>query len=199
MKFLFAALKASVLSFTFLCSLSAASAAGHDKWTLQASESAISFVSIKKTFIGEAHTFTDISGSINHGKASITIKPDSVSTNIPIRNERARKFLFETGIYPTIVVNSDVSSAMKSLEKGATNMLSLPAILTMHGVEKSITLDLAITRNGKQAVTVATTKPVVINAAEYNMVGGIKKLGELAGVDIVTAVPVSFVLTFKKS
>ena len=71
-----------------------ANAGGHDNWKLITDESAISFVSIKKGSIAEAHTFTDFSGVLDHGKASVTIKADSIDTMVPIRNERAREFLF---------------------------------------------------------------------------------------------------------
>ena len=168
-------------------------------WQLAKDESTISFFSVKKGKIGETHTFTDFSGEINKGKAAVTIKADSVDTNVPIRNDRAREFLFETGIYPTISISSDVGDALKTASKGATSKLSIPATLSLHGVEKEVSLDVSITRNGKGAITVSNSKPVVIKAADYNMDAGVLKLAELVGgIPIASAVPVSFVLTFKK-
>jgi len=176
------------------------SAKGHAaKWQLVKDESIISFVSIKKGSVGEAHTFTDFSGLIDHNNATVTIKADSVDTNVPIRNERAREFLFETGIYPTISITSDVSAAMKVAKKGATKMTDLPATLSMHGISKEVSLNISVSRNGKGTISVASTKPVIIKAADYNMDAGVTKLAELVGsIPIASAVPVSFVLTFKK-
>ena len=174
-------------------------AAGHDIWPLVQNESSISFVSVKNGKIGEVHTFTDFSGVLDHGKATITIKPDSVDTNVPIRNERAREFLFETGVYPTISISSDVTAAMKEAAEGTTKMLVVPASLSMHGVTKEISLNVSVSQNGKGTLTVSSSKPVLIQAADYNMDSGVAKLAELVGgIPIATAVPVSFVLTFKK-
>ena len=176
-----------------------ANAGGHDNWKLITDESAISFVSIKKGSIAEAHTFTDFSGVLDHGKASVTIKADSVDTMVPIRNERAREFLFETGVYPTISIKSDVTEVMKSAETGSTALLEVPATLSLHGVEKDISLNVSLSHNSKTTLVVASTKPVIIKAADYGMEEGVLKLAELVGgIPIANAVPINFVLTFKK-
>ncbi len=61
-------------------------------WQLEADQSHIHFVSIKKAQVGEVHTFKQLSGSIDEsGKAAITIQLDSVETQVPIRNERMRE------------------------------------------------------------------------------------------------------------
>lgn len=175
-------------------------AAGHgDVWNLKKEESNINFVSVKKASIGEVHSFADFSGVIDHDKASISIKTDSVDMLIPIRNERALKFLFESITFPTIEIKSDVSAAIKGAKKGSTSFADVPASLSLHGVTKDITLNVSITRNGKNSITVTSAKPVIINAADYNMDAGIAKLGELAGnIDVATSVPVNFVMTFTK-
>ena len=196
-KFLNAVIVTTILSMVSLTSY----AAGHgEKWDLVTDESSISFFSVKKGSVGEVHSFTDFSGVIDHNKASIEIKPDSVETGIPIRNERAREFLFETGVFPTISISSDVTEAMNSATKGQAVEANVPATLSMHGVTKEITLSVRIIRNSKKSISVASTKPVVIKAADYNMDGGVTKLAELVGgIPIASSVPVNFVLTFKKS
>jgi len=172
---------------------------GHAVWKLTSEESNINFVSIKKGAFAEAHTFTDYSGVVDHGKASITIKADSVDTRVPIRNERVREFLFETGAYPEISITSDVSTAMEAATTGSTKMFDLPATLSLHGVEKEVTLNVSISQNSKGGIIVASTQPVIINASDYGMSAGVLKLAELVGgIPIATAVPVSFILTFKK-
>jgi polyisoprenoid-binding protein YceI len=191
-----------VILATVLLSISTLSshAAGHGaKWELVKSESSISFVSVKKGSIGEAHIFTDFSGIIDHNQATVSIKPDSVDTRIPIRNERAREFLFKTGIYPTIKISSDVASAMAALKKGETGIVELPASLSMLGVTKEVSLSVSVIRNGKKSISVASIKPIIIKASDFKMEAGVAKLGELAGgISIATAVPVSFILTVTK-
>lgn len=169
------------------------------KWQLNAEHSTISFVSVKKEKVGETHVFTDFSGSISQQQANIIIKPDSVDSKVPIRNERMREFLFETGTYPTIAVSSAIGDVIAGLKKGQPSHVQLPATLTLHGVEKAITLDVYVSKNGKNTLSVVSAQPVIIKAATFNLVEGINKLSELVGgLPIVTAVPVNFVLTFSK-
>ena len=183
-----------------LCTASASFAAGHgDVWTLNKEQSTINFVSVKKGSIGEVHSFGDFSGVIDHDKASISIQTSSVDMLIPIRNERALKFLFESATFPTIDIKSDVTEAIKTAKKGSTSFAEVPASLSLHGITKDVILNVSITRNGKNTLTVSSAKPVMIKAADYNMEAGIAKLGELAGnIPVVTSVPVNFVMTFNK-
>lgn len=190
-------LQASVIFYSVT-----ATAAGHsDKWTLAQNESRVTFSSIKKGTVGEVHSFSDFSGVIDHNKASIDIKTASVDMLVPIRTERALKHLFETDLFPTINITSDVSSALSTLkgaDNGSTKFADIPASLSLHGVTKDITLNVAVTQNGN-TVTVTSAKPVVVKAADYNMDGGVAKLAELVGgIPIASTVPVNFFLTFKK-
>ena len=170
-----------------------------EKWNLLQAESSIHFVSVKKGSIAEAHHFSDFSGVIDHNKATITIKPDSVDTNIGIRDQRVREFLFETGIYPTISITSDVSAAIATVKKTRNATLDLPARLTLHGVTKEIQLKANLTLSGDDRLTVSSTRPIIIKAADYGMDGGVSKLANLVGgIMITSAVPVNFVLSFKK-
>jgi len=48
-------------------------------------------------------------------------------------------------------------------------------------------------------LVVSSMKPIIINAQRFALVDGVKKLQELAGLpSISNAVPLSFVLSFKK-
>ena len=188
-------LLASLLSFNMVLANHALAA----KWQLDAEHSTISFVSVKKEKVGETHVFTDFSGSINQQQAHIIIKPDSVDSKVPIRNERMREFLFETGTYPTIEVSSAIGDVIAGLTKGQPSHVQLPATLKLHGVEEAITLDVYVSKNGKNTLSVVSAQPVIIKAATFNLVDGVNKLSELVGgLPIVTAVPVNFVLTFTK-
>lgn len=181
--------------FTLILSVSASfSHAESTLWTLQKESSSINFFTVKNSTIGETHQFADFSGSIVKGMAKVTIQPDSVSSNIDIRNERMREFLFETKMYPTIDITADVANLLKNIQPGLTSQ-SLPAKLSLHGVTKDIQIRAAVSVVGKD-LRVSSVEAVIINATDYAMGGGIKKLGELAGVEIVWSVPVNFDLLF---
>jgi len=115
------------------------------RWALNTEKSEVNFISIKKGNIAETHVFNDISGHILNGKAQFTIKPDSVDSRVPIRNERMREFLFETNIYPTIEINANVGDLVRSLKPGQSNMMTIPASLSMHGATKEIKLETRLT------------------------------------------------------
>jgi len=165
------------------------------KWTLDAEKTRVNFVSIKKGNIAESHTFSDISGHVVDGKARVTIKPDSVDSRIPIRDERMREFLFETGVYPTIEIVAEVSEALKELKPGNSSLASIPATLSLHGETKELALDVRISRLNQNTMVVASTQPVLVRAANFNMVDGIIKLSSLVNnLPIAETVPVSFSL-----
>lgn len=181
--------------FTLILSISASFANAESKpWSLQKENSSITFFTVKNSTIGETHQFTDFSGSIMKGMAKVTIKPDSVSSNIDIRNERMREFLFETKMYPTIDITANVADLLKSIQSGFL-LQSIPAKLSLHGVTKDIQIQAAISKVGNQ-IRVSSAQSIVINAADFAMGDGIKKLAELAGVEIVWSVPVNIDLIF---
>jgi len=181
--------------FTLILSVSASFTNAESKpWTLQKESSNINFVTIKNSTIGETHHFTDFSGSIAKGMAKVTIKPDSVSSNIDIRNERMREFLFETKMYPTIDITANVADLIKNIQPGISSQ-SIAAKLSLHGVTKDIQIQAAVSVIGNQ-IRVSSAEAIIISATDFAMGDGIKKLAELAGVEIVWSVPVNVDLLF---
>ena len=181
--------------FTLILSVSASFANAESKpWTLKKDSSSITFFTVKNSTIGEVHKFTDFSGSIDKGMAKVIIKPDSVNSNIDIRNERMREFLFETKMYPTIEITAEVADILKKIESGFSSQ-TISAKLSLHGITKDIEIQAAISKVGNQ-IRVSNTQAIVISASDYTMGDGIKKLAELAGVKIVWSVPVDVDLVF---
>jgi len=165
------------------------------RWALNTEKSEVNFISIKKGNIAETHVFNDISGHILNGKAQFTIKPDSVDSRVPIRNERMREFLFETNIYPTIEINANVGDLVRSLKPGQSNMMTIPASLSMHGATKEIKLETRLSVINANTIVVSSTQPVLIRAADFDMVDGITKLASLVNnLAIAETVPVNFSL-----
>jgi len=165
------------------------------RWALNTEKSEVNFISIKKGNIAETHVFNDISGHILNGKAQFTIKPDSVDSRVPIRNERMREFLFETNIYPTIEINANVGDLVRSLKPGQSNMMTIPASLSMHGATKEIKLETRLSMINANTIVVSSTQSVLIRAADFDMVDGITKLASLVNnLAIAETVPVNFSL-----
>ncbi len=170
------------------------------QWTLDSANSTVNFVTIKNGNIAETHVFNDVSGSVDNGLASVTIRPDSVDSRVPIRNDRMREFLFETGLYPTIEVKADVNKAIKELSSEKSSLLATPVMLSMHGVDKEHTLELRVSQINENTIIVASTQAVLVRAADYNMVEGITKLSSLVNdLPIVETVPVIFSLQFSRN
>lgn len=182
-----------VLSFTIPLIITAPAFS----WTLDSNKSSISFVTIKNTNIAESHTLSAFSGDIAEGRATLAIKPDSVETRVPIRNDRMREFLFETSAYPIIEVNASVSNVLNELKIGESVLAELPARLSLHGVTGDIAMKVRVSSISESLLTVTTTEPVLIRAADYKMLEGINKLSSLVNnLPIAESVPVSFSLAF---
>lgn len=187
-------LSASLLAASFLV----ANVASADL-SLDPERSSLSIISYKvlagaSASIGERHTFSGLSGSVSDaGAASVSIPLDSIETNIPIRNERLAKFVFETEKYPNATVTANVpESAMAS----GTSMMVLDITLSLHGKEQTMNVPVLVS-NANGEVTVSATQPIMLDAVAYDLGAGVGKLAELAKLlHIPTMVPVSFSLVY---
>lgn len=174
----------------------AAPAAG---WTLDPDASFLSIITTKQTDIAEVHTFERYDVSFDDaGTATLSIDLSSVATNVELRDERLRNHLFEVGLYPAATAMFPVDTqALEALTMGQSVDLPVNVTLTLHGVSKPIDTSIWVTRVSDSRFTVATTKPLVINAMDYNMGTGIQTLLELTGLQSISAaVPVEFLFTF---
>lgn len=168
-------------------------------WLMDADHSRINFVTIKKGNIAETHRFGTIRGSIVDGKANIIIDAVSVDTRVPIRNDRMAEFLFETQLYPKITVSADVNALLQEHTEGNSHLVSLPVIVSMHGTSKEHEISVRLSQVGKNTLIVSSTEPVLVRAADYGMVAGIRKLSSLVNnLPIAESVPVNFSLQFAK-
>ncbi|MFY8351505.1 YceI family protein [Pseudoalteromonas sp. SSM20] len=167
-------------------------------WQLQNNSSKVSFVSIKKDTIGEVHHFKTLSGSItDNGDFSVEIDLTTVETNIPIRNERMQNMLFNTKSFAKLSLNAKVNKELAQLTDGTSNVFSVPATLSLNGVEKSLTIDVFAARTNNDSLLVTAMSPIIINASDFNLDAGVAALQKVAGLpNIARAVPVTFVLHF---
>jgi hypothetical protein len=171
-------------------------------WTLDNDSSQVSFVSVKAGDAGEVHRFTEISGELSSGgNASVTIQLASVDTLIPLRDERMRELLFQTNLFPTASLSTNIDmDALNAIEPGDSMDMAANLTLELHGQQLSLAAEMIVARLGDQRLMVSSRKPVIVNAASVDLVDGIEALREIANLPSISkAVPVSFVLTFDEN
>ncbi len=186
-----------VLPLALVAAFSAASVSAD--WTMDQSRSHLAFISIKAKDVAEIHTFTEMSGSISDdGQVTVSMMLDSVETLIPIRNERMREFLFNTTNYQDATLTAKVDPAViAAMEPGQVTDITAEGILSLHGASQPMVLHMQAAKLDDTNVMVASTKPLVIDAAKFGLSDGVEKLREIAGLDSISnAVPVTFVMTF---
>jgi len=167
-----------------------------DSMRLDENMSNLSFTSIKKGTVGEAHSIQKLTGSLSDkGELKISMFLGSVETNIPIRNTRMKRHVFLSEENPIATITANVEGKVPS--SAGVTMVDTEGELTMRGVSKKVMISAMVAHTGKELV-VSSFKPVIIKAADYGMEEGVKKLQELAKLpSIATAVPVTFSLVFK--
>lgn len=161
-----------------------------------ANGSQIQFVSIKNNAIGEVSHFETLSGTVTEaGEVEVRVALDSVETNIGIRNERMKKLLFEVGLYPEAVITAQLDPAvMVAAASGAGDSVTAMLQIDLHGqvVSKRAALKIAATDSG---VSVTTVQPILLNASEFELEGGVAALQHVAGLNAISRViPVTVAL-----
>ncbi|MGB0899724.1 MAG: YceI family protein [Psychrobium sp.] len=169
-------------------------------WQLDNSSSSLSYVSTKNSAVAEVNYFTRMQGTVaEQGNAELAIDLTSVETNIPIRNERTKKHLFEVNKFSSAAITTKFDSELlRGLKSGQSVTAKLPFTLTLHGKEQSVDAEVRITKLADRLI-VSSMSPIVIYAASFDLVKGIETLRTIAKLpSIATAVPVNFNLSFNK-
>ena len=169
-------------------------------WTLQEENSKIEFQSLKNGSKLETSTFAGFTGTIDpDGTARLEIALDSVDTKVDLRNVRMRFLFFETFNFPSATVSLRIpKDLLVELEAERVIETRLPFELDLHGVTQDMTADVSVSLNSFDEVIVETTDPVVIDAAQFDLTGGIAKLEDAAKVKIMPRTAVATRLVFKR-
>ena len=178
------------------------SAALAGTWTLDSAASKIAFASIKSGEVIETHFFSGLTGQVGaDGAASVSVPLDQVETKIDLRNDRMRSLFFETDTYPTATIRVAVDTdAFASLTVGERSAAELDGVLSLHGVDSSIYADVFVTRIAPARIEVASSEPVIVHVADFNLESGLEALREIANLPAITpAVPVTFTFVFEAS
>lgn len=171
------------------------------EWVLKNTESTLNFISVKKSKIAEVHHFKNIAGNVNdNGEVTVSVKLDSVETNIPIRNERMQKFLFEVSQFPLAKVSTQIDNKeIDKLKVGDSFSKKLSFNISIHGQEQVINADMRMTLLAGNKLLVSTIKPTILNLSQFSLIKGIEKLKALAKLpSISSAVPVTVSFIFEK-
>ena len=184
-----------LMALTLLLTAGAARA----QWELDNDKSTVNFVSIKNDKVAEIHSFTSLVGYIGTaGKVQLGIDLDSVETLIPIRNERMRELLFDTVKFPAANISAQVDPViLAATADGGVVTADLPVTLSLHGIEQTLTAPVVVVGEGDNRLRVLTSRPVMVNAADFGLDSGITALREIAGLKAISvAVPVTLQLVF---
>ncbi|MEZ5534316.1 MAG: YceI family protein [Thiolinea sp.] len=164
------------------------------EWTLDNENSVLYYASIKKETVSEINSFKTLSGGISDaGLATLEVDLASVDTKVEIRDQRMQQYFFETDKFTTATAMIDLGDdGVKPGEHEVT------AKLNLHGVEKDVAAKVMVMEEG-DTLSVFTLAPVMVNSSDFGLDAGIDMLKKLAQLDSINkAVPVTFLLTFKK-
>lgn len=182
-----------------LVMLAAVALPAHAKWYLDNESSRLSFTSTKDSDIAEVQRFLVLHGKVgNKGLAEVEIEMDSVSTGIPLRDERLREQVFQVRAFPSAQINAQLNMRpINDLAPGAQLELRLPLSVSLRGKTHSYNAELLVTRLDDRRFQVVTLEPLVVHAQDFDLVPDFTALRKTAGLSAVSlSVPVGAVLIF---
>ena len=140
-------------------------------WQLDNKQSIVSFVSIKKADIAEAHHFDVLEGMIKtNGEAKVTIALASVDSAIEIRDTRLKEMLFKTDLFPNAVMTANISNKfIDKLTLGESSEMMLQGRLELNGNKKSVQVPTWVTKVSETKLMVVSIKAVIINAKDFGL------------------------------
>ena len=174
-------------------SLSIAACSEDTDYKLTNDASSVYFATIKKEYVVEPAYFKKVNGSLDKtGNLVIDIDLNSVTTGIPIRDQRLGQLFFITATHPLVSIKTKLNMLEIKEIKGSKRK-NIDVDITLNGQTKKVSID-TIIRYLDGKVLASTAKPIIIKADDYgipakNLMALAKTVG---GIPISTIVPVSF-------
>ncbi|NMP30418.1 YceI family protein [Thalassotalea sp. M1531] len=168
-------------------------------WQLDNTNSTVNFISTKKSEVSEVHHFEKLMGEIgDNGTVTLAIDLASVNTNIEIRDQRMRDFLFNTAEFTKATFSADVDLAfIKAMAVGEQKVIPLSGVIDLHGKQQKVDVKVQVVKLAANRILVNSFKPLLLNAKQFDLAAGVAKLQEIAQLpSISNAVPVTFSLTY---
>ncbi|MNO46069.1 YceI-like domain protein [compost metagenome] len=133
--------------------------------------------------MAEVSRFLVMHGSVSDkGAARLSIELDSVSSGIPLRDERMREQLFASKDFPLAKIEAQLDlRPIVGLADGVQLEMRLPLSLTLHGQSRKYTAEVLVTRLDEHRFQVVTLSPLVVSAADFGLTAGVESLRKLAG------------------
>ena len=166
-------------------------------WRIDAQSSRVSFIATKDVRHIDVGRFYGLAGGVDaEGNVQLKVEMDSLRTGTLLQDQRLHKELFYSPAFAFAQVRARLDLVpITNLAPGAQMELSLPATLTLRGMEKGFETDLLITRLDEHRFQIVTLTPVVLDAADFGLTAAIESLRQSVGLQTVSlAVPVSAVL-----
>ncbi|KPW36474.1 YceI [Pseudomonas coronafaciens pv. atropurpurea] len=182
-----------------LVTLAAVALPAQANWYLDNESSRLSFTSTKNADIAEVHRFLVLHGKVdNNGLAKVGIETDSVSTGIPLRDERLREQVFQVRKFPAAQITAQLDMRpINDLAPGAQLELRLPLSVSLRGKTHTYNAELLATRLDERRFQVVTLEPLVVHAQDFDLVPDFTALRDAAGLSAISlSVPVGAVLIF---
>ena len=157
----------------------------HANWHLDGESSRLSFITGKNGDTAEVHRFLVLHGTVDRkGAAGLRIEMDSVSSGIPLRDERMRDGLFDVERFAEATVKAQLDlRPINDLASGAQIELRLPLTVTVHGQS--------------HRYNALLLEPLVLRAEDFGLMPGLESLRKFAGLKSINpSVPVNAVLIF---
>jgi len=170
-------------------------------WALDETASTLNFLSVKKGSVMEMSRFATLQGTIDEeGRVAITVPLDGVDTGIDLRNVRMRFMFFETFNFPAATISAQLTDDMvNDLEAIGTKLLTVPVTVDLHGVQKELETEMLVTLVGNDRVAISSVTPFIVSVEDFDLIPGLEKLEEAAGVDITPATAVSYNFAFDRN
>ncbi|MFS0828402.1 YceI family protein [Pseudomonas phoenicis] len=168
-------------------------------WHLDGESSRVSFVTGKNGEQVDVHRFLVLHGAVDRkGVAGLRIEMDSVSSGTPLLDEQMRGSLFEVKQFADATVKTQIDlQPLNDLANGAQIELRLPVTVNLHGKSHTYDAPLLATRLDERRFQVVTLEPLVLNAADYDLLPGLERLRTFAKLKAINpSVPVNAVLIF---
>lgn len=170
-------------------------------WRVDAESSRVSFIATKDARQTDVGRFYGLLGGVDAaGSVRVQIELDSLRSGSMVQDQRLRKELMETSRYAFAEVSSAVVlPRILNLAPGAQMELQLPATLSLHGVKKSLDMELMVTRLDQHRFQIVTLTPVVIDLTDFGLATALETLRSSVGLSTISlSVPVSAVLIFSE-
>lgn len=170
-------------------------------WSVDDDASALYYVSTKKGHVAESHVVEGVSGSLGaDGTLVVELDMASVDSGIEVRDTRMRDMLFKVTDFPKAVFTAEIDfSEFEELEVGETMESYVDGELELVGVSTPLDFAVMVTRAGEDRVMVVSQGPIILDASDLELAGGVDELMKVAKLPSISyAVPVSLSVAFAR-